>query len=308
MSLIHHTAKGATVHQASAGHETHVEQLEFSGEGGAPLTVNRFTATGVEPRRVAIVAAAMSTPQSFYASFAKWLAGQGFVVYTFDYQGFAASIEPGKTLKDTRATMLTWAADARIMLETVRDRESAEAPIEWIGQSLGAHLLGFTDTTELEAATIVACGTGSLHFSHEGGKLKPMLLWYLLSPLLTRLYGYFPGKKYGILGDTPPALMRQWTRWCKQPRYMFHEHPELESMYAEVTTPITCVTFTDDEVMSARATAELESWYSGAPIERHRYTPQELGRDRIGHMGIFRSSNAELWPRVFSHLVAGTAN
>ncbi|MDA3147618.1 alpha/beta hydrolase [Leucobacter sp. UCMA 4100] len=289
--------------QAPGEHDITIESLVFEGEGGAPLSVKRFSAPA-QTDRVAIIAAAMSTPQSFYAPFATWLAAQGFTVYTFDYQGFAGSIEPGKTLKDTRATMTTWGADARIMLETVRAREGQDARIQWIGQSLGSQLLGFTDTTELEAATIVACGTGSLHFSPRSNRFKAPLLWYVLSPLLTRAYGYFPGKKYRILGDTPPDLMRQWTRWCRRRDYMFHEHPELRAQYAAVEIPITCIAFSDDEVMSPEATAELESWYSGANVTSLSYTPEQLGRSRIGHMGIFRSSNAETWPTVFAHLVA----
>ena len=35
--------------------------------------------------------------------------------------------------------------------------------------------------------------------------------WHLLMPVLTLLYGYFPGKRLGWLEDTPAGVVRDWS-------------------------------------------------------------------------------------------------
>lgn len=44
--------------------------------------------------------------------------------------------------------------------------------------------------------------------------LVPLML-HLASTLLTPMFGYFPGKRLGMVGDLPPGVIRQWTRWCR---------------------------------------------------------------------------------------------
>jgi predicted alpha/beta hydrolase len=57
------------------------------------------------------------------------------------------------------------------------------------------------------------------------------------------------------------------------------------------------LSFTDDEMMSAKSTETLHRFYAGATIERRRLSPIEIGVSRIGHFGFFRRSfAATLWP------------
>ena len=127
-------------------------------------------------------------------------------------------------------------------------------------------------------------------------------MWFAIGPLLLRLYGYFPGARYRVLGDVPPQVMRQWIRWCRNRNYMFAEFPEHRDRYAAVTTNITSIRFTDDDTISPKATAELERWYSSANLTRAAIDPAALGVDHIGHIGVFHRRHRAIWPAVFGHL------
>ena len=61
-------------------------------------------------------------------------------------------------------------------------------------------------------------------------------------------------------------------------------------------TPITAISFTDDEMMSGRNTESLHGFYRAAPQTAKRIAPTQIGVERIGHFGFFRRQFAEsLW-------------
>ena len=61
-------------------------------------------------------------------------------------------------------------------------------------------------------------------------------------------------------------------------------------------TPIVSLSFADDELMSAANTESIHGFYSGAPRTMKRIAPRDIGAQRIGHFGFFRSAfEASLW-------------
>ncbi|MFC0581237.1 alpha/beta hydrolase family protein [Micrococcoides hystricis] len=279
------------------------ETFVTSGANGQPLHGTRWKPDSTKPTTKALlIAPAMATPATFYTPIVGWLNEQGWTVYTFDYQGHAASMLPGTTLADTDADMLTWGEDLRLMVEYVAGQEQSETRLHYLAHSLGGQLLPLVDTSRLDAATIVASGSGFWGHSNSKNLLLAPLLWYVIAPFTTARTGYFPGRKLKILGDVPSKVMRQWSAWCKRKNYMFSEFPELADRFAEVKVTVRSVSFSDDRTMPGRATKALESWYPQDLMQAHRYEPAELGVAKIDHMGIFRPDAAELWPRVFAHL------
>ena len=72
----------------------------------------------------------------------------------------------------------------------------------------------------------------------------------------------------------------------------------MRAQYASVRTPIVSLSFSDDEMMSARNTESILGFYSGAPRRMKRIAPQDVGARRIGHFGFFRSAfETSLWRR-----------
>jgi predicted alpha/beta hydrolase len=134
-------------------------------------------------------------------------------------------------------------------------------------------------------------------------------LWYVVAPLALRLFGYFPGRRLRKVGDLPAGVMAQWRSWCLHPDYLGMEGPQVRAAYAGVPVPVSAMSFTDDEYMSARNVEALHGLY-GAAWQRHeRLAPADVGAGRIGHFGFFeRRFEESLWPRALAWLaVAGAA-
>jgi predicted alpha/beta hydrolase len=91
-------------------------------------------------------------------------------------------------------------------------------------------------------------------------------------------------------------VIRQWRRWCMHPEYALGDGDEVRAQFASVTTPITALSFTDDEMMSDANTTSIHSFYTCAPRKMLRLSPQDVGVARIGHFGFFRAEMKEpLW-------------
>lgn len=291
----------------SASHVPTSEVITLTAENGEPIKVRKWVPDADHDKQIAVlIAPAMATPSSFYTRFAEWLVGQGYHTYSFDYQGYGFSARG--PLKTVRADLLDWANDTTTVASWVKN-DAAGLPFVWLAHSLGGQLMPFArdEHGELLPDRAVLVGVGTGYWGHAEGRDRVMapLLWYAIAPVTTRLLGYYPGEKLRVLGNLPGPVMRQWTKWCRNPEYLWGVMPEHVETFASVTIPVTTLTFTDDETMSAAASAHLESYYSGAQLRSLRYTPTELGADRIGHMGFFRPKHHEIWRDVLLPLLDG---
>ncbi|HEY4057793.1 MAG TPA: alpha/beta fold hydrolase [Kofleriaceae bacterium] len=255
----------------------------------------RFFMPATSPRGAVFVVGAMGVPQTYYAAFAGWLADEGYCVATFDFRGTYASKRG--PMRDVDADILTWAEqDTQAVLRALRARAPG-APITWIGHSLGGQIVPFVNDRD-GVEKIITVGTGSGYWRENSAPLrkKVWLLWWLMVPIATPLFGYFPGKRLGMVGDLPRGVIRQWRKWCLDPEYAVGDGDAVRAQFASVKTPIVSFSFTDDEMMSERNTASLHGFYTGAPRTMRRIAPTEIGVARIGHFGFFRSPmKASLW-------------
>jgi predicted alpha/beta hydrolase len=260
-------------------------------------------------RAAVLIAPGMGVEQHFYAAFAQWLAERGFFVATFDYRGIGHSRPPQyrQSLRGFEADLMTWAGrDCAAMVDYTAAR-AAGKPLLWIGHSLGGQLLALVPNHERVAAMLtVACGSG--YWRENSLRLRSVVwwLWYLLVPLTLRRYGYFPGRRLRKVGDLPAGVMRQWRQWCLHRDYLVGcEGDAVRRRYAEVTTPILSLSFTDDQYMSRANVESLHGFYCAAPRETRRISPREIGARSIGHGGFFRRRCAEsLWPQAGAWLAA----
>jgi len=237
-----------------------------------------------------LVVPAMGCGQDYYKSFATWLAAQGFTVATFDYRGTGLSRRGA--LRGFKADIFDWARlDCAAMIDALPER-----PLYWIGHSLGGQILPLVPNREsLTKAVTVATGSG--YWRENSPRIRPMAwwLWFVVTPLIVPLFGYFPGKTLRKVGDLPKGVMQQWRRWCLDPEYAVGAEG-LRAQYAAVRTPIVSLSFSDDEMMSLRNTESIHGFYSGAPRTMKRLAPQDIGAKRIGHFGFFRSAyEGSLW-------------
>jgi predicted alpha/beta hydrolase len=249
------------------------------------------------PRAAVIIPSAMGVAQKYYTSFAEWLALQGYEVTTFDYRGIGLSAP--RSLRGYPVNLFDWATqDCAVVIDTVKAR-LPDAPLYWIGHSLGGQLLGLIPNRDrIDRVMTVATGTG--YWLENTWRTRSVVwwLWYVAVPLSLRWVGYFPGKRLRKVGDLPSGVMAQWRRWCLSRDYVVGaEGQQVRAAYASVRTPMLSLSFTDDELMSAQGIRSLHGLYVNAPVEYRRIAPPEIGVRHIGHFGFFRPQfERTLWP------------
>ncbi|MDN6886546.1 alpha/beta fold hydrolase [Variovorax sp. CAN2819] len=277
------------------------QQLPVAG-GAQQLAVRRYEPAGT-PRASVVIGGAMGVRQSFYEPFAQWLSQQGLRVWTFDYRGSGDS-RGNLPLREVDADLFDWARDYEAVIDAAK-AELPDEPLYLLGHSLGAQLPGFLQRPE-QVDGLVSIAAGSGYWRENAPKLKRTILyfWFVLVPLVTRLFGYFPGRKLKKVGDLPRGVILQWRRWCLNPRYSVGAEGELAARsYSRVRFPVLALSMTDDELMTLAGTNSLVSFYTGAPSAIERIAPADVQARRIGHFGFFREQFSQsLWPSTVDKL------
>jgi len=253
-----------------------------------------------------LLCGAMATPQTHYHAFAQWLSQQGFAVLTFDYRGTHAS--GGDRVAEIDASFDTWGQqDVSAAARALRDAVPADAPLLYLGHSLGGQLLAScTEQALFQRAVLVASGSGYWpRLRRAVPRWGLFLTTQVWGPLLTPLFGYFPGARLRKVGNLPRGVIRQWTHWCRHPLYLARDAEQRER-FARVRTPVTYLNSSDDEVFSDWSASQFVGLFAPGTVSRRiELDPAALGVRRIGHFGYFRARlQSSLWPQLQRELTA----
>lgn len=275
-----------------------MQNVEYvNTKNGNELSASYFLPEG-EPKGAILIVSAMGVVQKYYLPFSTWLASQGYVVATFDYSGVGLS--QSGNMRDSKVTITDWANyDCAAMIEAISSKSHGR-PVYWIGHSLGGQIAGMVPGLNgVEKVISIASGSGYWLENTPSLKWRVWWLWYFVVPLALKLYGYFPGRRLRKVGDLPKGVMCQWRKWCLDPEYMLGvEGAEVREKYRAVVTPISSISFTDDELMSKSNIDSLNSFYSSSKIKLTRINPSEVGVEKIGHFGFFKEKcKQNLWAR-----------
>ena len=110
--------------------------------------------------------------------------------------------------------------------------------------------------------------------------------------------GYYPGRSLRILDDMPTGVMRQWSRWCLDPAYLGVDVPDADDLFARVKAPMTVLSFTDDELMSAAATADLHDRFVNADQDPPALLPRPARGRPDGPPRLLPARHAGLWDEL----------
>jgi len=229
-----------------------------------------------------LVMPATGVPQSYYARFAAYLADRGFTVLTFDYRGIGRSLS--SHVREVSARMQDWALlDATAAFAFLGERK-----ILIVGHSFGGQALGLLpEPARISAALIVGAQSG---YWKNWPLLGRAWMWpatHIGLPLVSRLYGYFPGSRLGFGEDLPAGVARQWASWCRHPRYLVGALG-VDEHYARVRAPMRAYAIADDAFAPLPAVQALAALYPNARWETRELRPRELGVKAVGHFGFFR--------------------
>jgi predicted alpha/beta hydrolase len=262
----------------------------------------------VPTRGAVLVAGGLGIPQGFYKRFCTWLAGRGHTVMSFDPRGIGASRRPEhrRSLRGVQADLLSWArVDFAAAVQLLCD-QSGQARIDLVGHSLGFHHAAMTDrATQARLGNVVSVAAGAGYWRDWAApsRRKAPLMLHLAGPLLTPLFGYFPGQALGMVADLPGPAMRQWTRWCRHPGFAWGSEPQLvQPSLLSARFNVTAFSFSDDDAMTSECTRKLLAALPNAHSMLHLVKPADAGLTKIGHVGAFRREASPLWPMLAATL------
>jgi predicted alpha/beta hydrolase len=223
-------------------------------------------------------------PRGFYEAFAKHLASRGIATLTYDYRGIAGSAE-------ARGTMDDWGQYDQVAALTFLSAQRPQDALTIVGHSLGGQILGLaSNIRRVRAAFFVAAQHGHARHWKWPRKARMLLLWWVLIPGLTPLFGRFPGEYLGV-SSLPTQVALNWARWGRSPHYVCDAQGRpFRPHNAQVTFPIRWLSFTDDLSAPFAAVEALRGYYPAAQQERLHLSPQDLGVPAVGHFGFFRRS------------------
>ncbi len=268
--------------------------------GGHKLQGQLFL-TQEPPRAVAVLNPATGVPQSYYASFAQWLADEhNITCLTYDYRDCGASAR--RHARESRATMVDWGVYDQ---QAARDHLSAmfpNRPLWVIGHSLGGLLLSFQQELD-RIDRVITVASGPVHFSDHpfSYQFEVAAFWHLLRPF-AEILRYVPGRRLGYGFDLPLGVYRQWRRWCTSRGFFAADighrmpMPDWNGLQARMKV----VAIKDDVMVPPAAVWRLMQYYPLARKKQLVVDPAAFGLAKIGHIGPFAKRNQAIWDALIA--------
>ncbi len=294
-----------------------VSQHNFTlrASDGFPLAVRLWTGNRSGPvGHAAIVNAGAGIVHSYYDRFAAFLAGNGIPTILYDYRGIGGS-RP-RTLIGFQASVEEWGSkDCAAVLEWVSSRFFG-AKMLVVGHSVGGFVTGFAPNGgKIDRMLLVSAHTGYWRDYASGTRLSMFVLWHALMPVITHVCGYFPGRRLHLLEDLPKGVALDWARRRKPDFWWYLKRPDgsldltliasLLARFRAITGQTLALRFDDDPFATQAATDRILGLYANAPAVQVAIGPVDVGGQKVGHFGFFRTRFREtLWPRVMSWLNA----
>lgn len=270
---------------------------------GYPLSMRLLSPA--RPTHAVLVTSGTGFPKGFYDRFARWLAGRGAVVLTYDFRGIA-----GSRPEDLAAMVMDYPDWGRLDMPAALDALVAAAPglpVTHVGHSVGGHFLGFMPNhARIERHAFVAVGSGYWGRHHRSYNPLELFFWLGFGPFSLWRHGYIKGGGLWAGTDLPRGVFTTWRRWClKEPYFLDELSDRLQPHHFDaVTAPIRSWIFTDDPIATPVTGPILLKAYPNAPAEVVVRRASDIQQKRIGHEGAFRRGMEPLWEEIHEWLVA----
>jgi predicted alpha/beta hydrolase len=243
----------------------------------------------------------------YYHFYARFLMERGFAVITYDYRGIGAS-RPARL----RGSGLRWRhwgeLDFDAVVEWARERDP-DGLLAVVGHSIGGFLPGFAEAA-VRVDRILTVGAQYAYWPDYAPSKRAQLVfkWHLAMPLLTSLFGYFPGRRLGWLEDLPAGVANEWSfrRARMEESYPLLERQGILARFAAVRAPILAIGVTDDEYGTPQAIRRGLEYYRRSERRQILLKPTDLGVDAIGHFSLFHARHRDgFWRATCSWLEDG---
>lgn len=242
--------------------------------------------------RVAILASGAGVSKDYYREFAYFLTEKGYPVFTFDYRGTGATTE--NEIRKSDASMHQWAVQDMDAVILYANTKFPRQEIIFIGHCIGGEMAGLARASQYISKIILISSALSCK---KLWPLKNRIRIFFLKKIilfLNKMYGFFPGKKIGFLGNLPKGVIKEWTDWCDKPNGLFDYFPD--NNYRKLRVPLLAFSFSDDWQCPPKAVRELLNRFLEAEITWQHLKPADIGVKKIGHNGFFKQElKKTLW-------------
>lgn len=275
---------------------------------GIALRGHLWPSVGVE-RGTAIINPATGVLARYYHRYARFLAGSGYTVVTYDYRGIGLS-RPAR-LRDCGIRWRDWGErDFEAVLAFARARD-ASAPIVVVGHSIGGFLIGFAASAPT-IERILTVGAQYAYWRDYAAEHRRKLFWrwHVVMPALTAACGYFPGRRLGWLEDLPAGVANEWSfrRARMEASYPADQRAVILARFAAVKAPILALAMSDDEYATEPAMSRALAHYTGSERRMARLDPAVFDQQAIGHFAPFHDRYRDtFWPMTLDWLQNGIA-
>ncbi|MCV3736375.1 alpha/beta fold hydrolase [Rhizobium sp. TRM96647] len=275
--------------------QTAIEEIpvEIPCPDGVRLGGHVWQARQADPAGTVIVNAATGVLSRYYHRYARFLAGHGFDVLTYDYRGIGLS-RPER-LKGCSYRWRDWGErDFEGAVRFVRQHGRCDG-LFVVGHSIGGFLPGLAESAHRIDRMLTVGAQYAWWGDYAASRRLPLFLkWHVAMAALTCAFGYFPGRRLGWLEDLPAGVAHEWS--FRGQRFE-HSHRPAERQgaldrMAAVAAPILAVTVSDDELGTPAAIRRTLDYYTRAERTAVLLRPADYGCDAIGHFGLFHDSHA----------------
>ncbi|MEM6539774.1 MAG: alpha/beta fold hydrolase [Bacteroidota bacterium] len=256
-----------------------------------------------EPKKVLLISSATAVPQQYYKKFASYFAKHRFATYTFDYSGFGDSGNSIDYLRSHTGGVIGWGAIDQAAMVKLIQKNHPELKIVLVAHSIGGQIAGFNPlNTAFEKVIMVASQSGYWKTYTGLDRVRLGLFWYFFIPVFTPVFGYYPGKRIGIVDNLPKSVVKEWRKWGVKKEYFMQYYNEREYYFDTLKVPLRMFSFTNDSFASKKGVDWLTEQYKNAQVERIHYDKNAKGK-RPGHFGFFKETfKEEFWKPALNWL------
>lgn len=253
-----------------------------------------------------ILSSATSIKKEFYIKFAEFIHENGYNVLLFDYRGIGGSAP--SVLKGSKIFMHEWGTkDMNAALNYIINTVGT-TNIIWMGHSVGAQLVGFLEQAKYVKRVIsINAALGYWGYFPFPMNLTVWVLWYIVGPVLTTLYGYGAMRMIGWGENLPKDVLMEWRRWCISKDYYrtLLQQKLNADVFNNFTRPMTVIYISDDYIANDKTVSLMMKFFPNAPTEVLKIAVEKYTRDKVGHTGIFRQKfKTTLWPILMESVAA----
>ena len=274
-----------------------MKKITINARDGYPLSA-LFGEPDHYPMGTIVISAATGIRKEFYINFARFLIGNGYCVLLYDYRGIGESAPVD--IKNSQIYMHEWGThDMNAVLNYVAERKGFTGII-WLGHSIGAQLVGLLENSHLIRKVIsINAALGYWGYFPYPMKIVVWLLWYIIGPILVKVYGYGVMKKIGWGENLPRNVILEWRSWCiSKTYYMDFLKTRIRSdRFYNFNVPITAIYTSDDYIANDKTASLMMQFFPNAPSRLIKLDVRKYTAQKVGHTGIFRRRfEAIFWP------------